>query len=46
MTRPASKPPVAVHLVLPGSVRPWTATGLTVRRGYRVALLGSGYQLE
>ncbi|GAA1282177.1 hypothetical protein GCM10009609_53370 [Pseudonocardia aurantiaca] len=42
MTRPASKPPVAVHLVLPGSVRPWTATGLTVRRGDRVTLLGSG----
>jgi hypothetical protein len=34
--------PVAVHLVLPGSSPPWTRTGITVRRGDRVTLLGSG----
>ncbi|OLT14522.1 hypothetical protein BJF78_18900 [Pseudonocardia sp. CNS-139] len=33
---------MAVHLDLPGSVPPWTATGLTVRRGDRVTLLGAG----
>jgi hypothetical protein len=34
--------PAAVQVVLPGSRPPWTATGLTVRRGDRVTLLGSG----
>jgi hypothetical protein len=42
MTRQAATQPVAVHLLLPGSVPPWTATGITVRRGDRVTLLGSG----
>lgn len=42
MTRQAATHPVAVHLVLPGSTPPWTATGITVRRGDRVTLLGSG----
>lgn len=34
--------PVAAHVVLPGHRPPWTATGLTVRRGDRITLLGSG----
>lgn len=34
--------PAAVHLVLPGHRPPWTRTGLTVRRGDRITLLGSG----
>ncbi len=37
MTRPA-----AVHLELPADRAPWTPTGLDVRRGDRVTLLGSG----
>jgi hypothetical protein len=41
MMRPATQP-VVVHLVLPGSVPPWTTTGITVRRGDRVTLLGAG----
>lgn len=32
----------AVQVVLPGSRPPWTPVGLTVRRGDRVTLLGSG----
>jgi hypothetical protein len=32
----------AAHLELPGDRPPWTATGVTVRRGDRVTLLGSG----
>jgi Protein of unknown function (DUF3047) len=42
MTRSAATPPTVVHIELPGSVAPWTATGITVRRGDRVTLLGSG----
>jgi hypothetical protein len=42
MTPPVTQP-VAVHLVLPGHRPPWTATGITVRRGDRVTLLGSGH---
>lgn len=34
--------PAAVHVVLPGHRPPWTRTGLTVRKGDRVTLLGSG----
>ncbi|WP_214367122.1 DUF3047 domain-containing protein [Pseudonocardia sp. H11422] len=35
--------PESVHLVLPGDRPPWTSTGLTVRRGDRVTLLGAGF---
>ncbi|NMH96247.1 DUF3047 domain-containing protein [Pseudonocardia acidicola] len=42
MTRSTTAPEV-VHLVLPGNRPPWTRTGLTVRRGDRVTLLGSGF---
>lgn len=31
------------HLVLPGNRPPWTPTGITVERGDRVTLLGSGH---
>lgn len=31
-----------VHVVLPGDRRPWTPVGITVDRGDRVTLLGSG----
>lgn len=34
--------PRTVRLVLPGDRPPWTDTGLTVRRGERITLLGSG----
>jgi hypothetical protein len=34
--------PAAVHVVLPAEREPWTRTGLRVRRGDRVTLLGSG----
>jgi hypothetical protein len=34
--------PVAVRVVLSGDRPPWTPTGLEVRRGERVTLLGSG----
>ncbi len=34
--------PAAAHLVLPGDRPPWTSTGITVRKGDRVTLLGSG----
>ncbi|WP_219418542.1 DUF3047 domain-containing protein [Pseudonocardia nigra] len=34
--------PAAVHVVLPGNRPPWTPTGISVRRGDRVTLLGSG----
>ncbi|WP_433272712.1 DUF3047 domain-containing protein [Pseudonocardia xinjiangensis] len=34
--------PAAVHLVLPGDAPSWTGTGIEVRRGDRVTLLGSG----
>ncbi len=35
--------PKSVHLTLPGNRPPWTRSGLHVRRGDRVTLLGSGF---
>lgn len=42
MMRPTPVPEW-VHLVLPADRPPWTRTGLIVRRGGRVTLLGSGF---
>ena len=35
--------PESVHVSLPGDRPPWTSTGLRVRAGDRVTLLGSGF---
>jgi hypothetical protein len=40
---PPTRAPAVVHIVLPGHRPPWTATGMWVRRGDRVTLLGSGW---
>lgn len=43
MTQPAMTQPTAVQVDLPGHRPPWTRSGITVRRGDRVTLLGSGH---